>query len=63
MRTSWILGGLICFAVGLFFTMTLIGVFVGFPLLVIGFIIFLLGFVIPKKTDKVEIHVHHHKKS
>jgi len=63
MRTSWILGGLICLAVGVFLTFTIIGALLGVPLAVIGVIIFLLGFVIPrKKPKKAEASRHSRKK-
>lgn len=62
MRASWILGGLICLAVGLAFSLTLIGIIVGAPLMFIGFVIFIIGFFIPREKDRVEVHIHHHKK-
>lgn len=59
MRSSWIGGALVTFIIGLILTITVIGAFIGIPLIILSIILLLVGIIIP--GHKKETHVHHHK--
>jgi hypothetical protein len=60
MRTSWLLGALISFIMGVILTITIIGAIIGIPLILLSLILLIVGFIIPQ--SKKEVHIHHHKK-
>jgi len=47
MKLLWLLLGLLLILLGGVFTITIIGVFVGGPLMLIGAIMFFLGLILP----------------
>ncbi|MEK6894206.1 MAG: hypothetical protein AABX10_01970 [Nanoarchaeota archaeon] len=59
MRTSWLIGALVCFSMGYLLTITIIGAVVGIPLIILSLFIIIIGIIIPGKKT---IHIHHHKK-
>ena len=59
MKTSWLIGALVSFIIGMSLTMTIIGAIIGIPLILLS--IFLLIFGILLSGNKTEVHVHHHK--
>jgi hypothetical protein len=60
MRTSWIIGALVCFLIGYILTTTIIGAVFGIPLILLSLILLIVGIIIPGK--KTIVHVHHHRK-
>jgi len=59
MRTSWLLGALVCFIIGIVFTITIIGAIIGVPLIILSLILLVVGIIIPEQ--KKEIHIYHKK--
>jgi len=66
MRTSWLIGALVTFIIGIVLTRTIIGAIIGIPLIVISIILLLLAFIIPGKRRDIhitkEIHIHNDAK-
>lgn len=60
MRTSWIIGALVCFLIGYILTTTLIGAVLGIPLILLSLLLLIIGIIIPGK--KTIVHIHHHKR-
>ena len=42
MRTSWLVGALICFIIGIILTITIIGAIIGVPLIILSLVLLLL---------------------
>jgi len=59
MRTSWLIGALVCFIIGVGFTITIIGAIIGIPLILLSLILLIVGIIIP--GEKKEIHIYHKK--
>lgn len=62
MRISWLIGALVCFFMGLVFTLTIIGAVIGIPLIILSLILLIVGIVIPGRKTEVHIHHYNHKK-
>ncbi|MBM3231811.1 hypothetical protein FJZ21_00320 [Candidatus Pacearchaeota archaeon] len=60
MRTSWIIGALVCFLIGYILTTTIVGAILGIPLILLSLFLLIVGIIIPGKRKIV--HVYHHKK-
>ncbi len=60
MKTSWLIGALICFIMGVGLTITIIGAIIGIPLIILSVILLIVGIIIPGQQK--ETHIHHHKK-
>lgn len=61
MRSSWLLGALVCFIIGIALTKTIIGAVIGIPLILLSLLFLILGIILPEPRSKVIVH-HHHKK-
>jgi len=59
MRTSWLFGALVCFIIGIVFTIIIIGAIIGVPLIILSLILLIVGIIIP--GQKKEIHIYHKK--
>jgi len=62
MRISWLIGALVCFIVGVGFTITIIGALIGIPLILISVLFLVLGIVLPEPRKVVHVHHYHGKK-
>ncbi len=62
MRTSWLVGAVICFFIGLVLTFTVIGAIIGIPLIILSILLLLLGIILPGQKKEVQVHIHNHKK-
>jgi len=60
MRISWLFGALVCFIMGVIFTISILGAIIGIPLILLSLILLFIGIIIPGKRRV--IHVHHHNK-
>lgn len=58
MRGSFLIGSLVCFILGLVFTLTIIGFFLGIPLIILSVILLIIGLIARKKPERK-----HHKKN
>lgn len=60
MRSSWLFGALVCFIMGIIFTISILGAIIGIPLIILSVIFLFVGIIIPDKRRV--INVHHHNK-
>ena len=56
MRTSWLMGALVTFIIGVVFSITIVGLVIGVPLIILSLILLILGLIIPGQRTKVKIH-------
>ncbi len=56
------IGALIVFFIGFFLSISIIGLILGIPLIILSLIILFLGIIIPGKRRVVHVHHHHHHK-
>lgn len=58
MRSSWLLGALVTFIIGFIFSLSIIGLLIGVPLIVLSLLILFLAFVMPEHKPIVRETVH-----